>query len=64
MKILVVAAHPDDEIYGMGSPLIDRHALHATQVELAHPVTGQQLCFVSPLPADMTLLCRKLKGEL
>ena len=52
-----------DEIYGKGSPLIGRHALHATQVELAHPVTEQALCFRSPLPEDMAELCRRLSKQ-
>jgi len=53
-----------DEIYGNGSPLIGRHALHATQVELSHPVTKQPLCFVSPLPKDMAELCEILKKQV
>lgn len=51
-----------DEIYGNGSPLIDRHALHATRVELLHPVTEQQLCFDSPLPDDIAVLCNRSKA--
>ncbi len=53
-----------DEIYGNGSPLINRHALHATRVELAHPVTEKQLCFSSPMPEDIALLCKSMEDEL
>src|SRR5262249_4967303 len=31
-----------------------RHALHAAELELAHPITGVALHFVAPVPADMT----------
>ncbi|MEM9623418.1 MAG: 23S rRNA pseudouridine(1911/1915/1917) synthase RluD [Pseudomonadota bacterium] len=33
-----------------------RHALHAQQLQLAHPLSGQLLSFSAPLPADMTAL--------
>ncbi len=52
-----------DEIYGNGSALIGRHALHAVQVKLFHPMTNQPLCFQSPLPADMTALCDRLRAQ-
>jgi 23S rRNA pseudouridine1911/1915/1917 synthase len=31
---------------------LPRQALHAAELELAHPVSGQRLRFVSPVPAD------------
>jgi 23S rRNA pseudouridine1911/1915/1917 synthase len=31
---------------------LPRQALHAAELELAHPVSGQWLRFTSPLPAD------------
>ncbi len=52
-----------DEIYGTGSVLIGRHALHATRVELAHPATGDLLCFSSPLPEDIADLRKALKNQ-
>ena len=33
--------------------LIDRQALHAHDLRLAHPVTGQELHLTAPLPDDM-----------
>lgn len=45
-----------DALYGSASPLISRPALHSARLELAHPVSGRRLCFVSPLPADMAAL--------
>jgi 23S rRNA pseudouridine1911/1915/1917 synthase len=34
----------------------DRQALHAAQLELEHPATGERLRLTSPLPADMRAL--------
>ena len=34
--------------------LLPRQALHAAELELAHPVSGQKLRFVSPVPADFS----------
>ena len=45
-----------DDLYGEMDPRIDRHALHATRVELFHPITGENLCFRSELPLDMASL--------
>ena len=47
-----------DDLYGTPSPLISRHALHATSLELTHPISGQRLELKSPLPQDMAALCR------
>jgi len=33
-----------------------RQALHAWQLELAHPVSGEPLCFEAPLPGDLQAL--------
>jgi 23S rRNA pseudouridine1911/1915/1917 synthase len=41
-----------------------RHALHAAELALAHPITGAALHLVAPIPADMTELLRELRdGE-
>ncbi len=32
---------------------LPRHALHASQIRLAHPSTGTSVCFCSPLPEDL-----------
>lgn len=46
-----------DPLYGRPLPgVIDRQALHAWRLCLAHPITGEQLAFESPLPADMVRL--------
>ncbi len=39
-----------------------RQALHAKTLGFVHPVTGQQMDFDSPLPADMTELIEKWRG--
>lgn len=49
-----------DDLYGSASELIDRHALHATRVELIHPMNGQPLQFYSPLPNDLGSLWEEL----
>ncbi|MCA9268467.1 MAG: RluA family pseudouridine synthase [Planctomycetales bacterium] len=46
------------EILGPDAPdadtiLLDRVALHALQLEIDHPVTGERLVFSAPLPADI-----------
>ncbi len=38
-----------------------RCALHATELGFTHPITGQQLRFVMPLPADLQQLLDKLR---
>lgn len=34
-------------------PLLDRHALHAYRLTIAHPITGESLTIEAPLPTDM-----------
>lgn len=52
--------HPiaGDLTYG-GHPLVHcvRQALHATRLELCHPVTQQAMVFFAPLPQDMAQAC-------
>ncbi len=36
--------------------LCPRQALHAKTLEFDHPITGERMCFDSPLPQDMQLL--------
>jgi 23S rRNA pseudouridine1911/1915/1917 synthase len=43
---------------------MERQALHACRLSFTHPVTGEGLTFVSPLPADMAGLCASLKATL
>lgn len=40
-----------------------RQALHAAQLGLVHPVTGQFLQWQAPLPADMQVLLAALRGD-
>jgi 23S rRNA pseudouridine1911/1915/1917 synthase len=38
-----------------------RHALHAAELALAHPITGVSLHLVAPIPDDMSALLRELR---
>ncbi len=40
---------------------IEGQALHSAQLSLAHPVTGETMCFSAPLPADMELILANLR---
>ena len=42
-----------DDLYGAPSELISRHALHSCALSFRQPTTGEHICAVSPLPADM-----------
>lgn len=42
-----------DRVYGRPDATLARQFLHAAQLELAHPATGAELSFRSPLPADL-----------
>ena len=42
-----------DTLYGVKSNLIDRQALHAHIVSFIHPVTGEKIEIVCPIPDDM-----------
>lgn len=47
--------HPlaGDTLYGGTAEGLERHALHAYQVSLYHPVTGKRIEFQAPLPQDI-----------
>lgn len=46
-----------DFLYGVEDrAVIGRTALHAAELALRHPITGEELAFASPLPADMARL--------
>ena len=65
------AGHPlcGDKVYRgpfPGKPVIDesgaaRLALHAAELGFQHPITGEQLKFVMPLPRDMAALIDRLR---
>ncbi|MBQ1535443.1 MAG: RluA family pseudouridine synthase [Ruminococcus sp.] len=42
-----------DDMYGEGSELISRQALHCGEVRFIHPVTHEKLTISAPLPDDM-----------
>lgn len=42
---------------------MDRHALHATRLALAHPITGASLVVDAPLPRDMSDFWASLTGR-
>lgn len=42
-------------------PLIDRVALHAEELKLAHPVSGNDLTIASPWPKDFTVAMKYLR---
>jgi 23S rRNA pseudouridine1911/1915/1917 synthase len=41
----------------------ERQALHAEELELTHPVSGQRRKWSAPLPADLQQLERALRGS-
>ena len=69
---LAEAGHPlcGEKVYNkplFGKPIVDRsgaqrQALHAAELGFRHPITGEELMFKTPLPADMERLLVKLRG--
>jgi len=51
-----------DDKYGVRSPWIQRTALHAESLTLQHPLSGEELNFQVPVPADIEE-CRKALQE-
>lgn len=41
-------------------PLINRHALHASQIEFLHPLTNESHVLTAPLPKDMSAVLKQL----
>ncbi len=41
-----------DDLYGQASEGIGRHALHAISLSFPHPMTGERMHFVAPIPND------------
>jgi len=54
--------HPilGDDLYGGSKDLINRQALHAASLQFTHPLTGEALKIVSPLPLDINSLLELL----
>jgi 23S rRNA pseudouridine1911/1915/1917 synthase len=42
-----------DPVYGAPEPALERQFLHAARLAFIHPVTGERVDVVSPLPADL-----------
>ena len=57
--------HPiiGDDLYGESSPLIDRHALHATMLEFSSPKDETTLNLSAPLPSDILKVIEKYFKE-
>ena len=49
-----------DGLYGTDEPCLERHALHATSLELTHPYTNERMNIVSPLPEDLNEYLRRV----
>jgi 23S rRNA pseudouridine1911/1915/1917 synthase len=43
---------------------LTRQALHAGRLSFAHPVTGQEMTFESPLPEDISEVCKYLRQQM
>jgi 23S rRNA pseudouridine1911/1915/1917 synthase len=75
---LSAMGHPvvGDSVYGgskraieapalrVGLKKLNRQALHAGRLSFIHPVTGQEMSFVSPLPEDMAEVIRYLRSKI
>lgn len=53
-----------DGLYGSPSPYLARQALHASSVELVHPLTGEKLRLISPFPPDFAEALRVLREQV
>ena len=63
---LAAIGHPllGDLTYGHPAPdLIDRPALHSHRLGFQHPVSGEPMEFVAPLPPDIEAALAHLRGE-
>ena len=48
-----------DTLYGISSPLMNRQALHAYEVEFIHPITKQKVKYIADIPDDFKNLLKK-----
>lgn len=61
--------HPcvGDPVYGQARLKADlgleRQFLHSYRLDLTHPVTGEELCFVDPLPEDLASRMRSIQSD-
>ncbi|MEE1025191.1 MAG: RluA family pseudouridine synthase [Acutalibacteraceae bacterium] len=56
--------HPlvGDDLYGICTNLVKRHALHSSYISFVQPVTGERIEFSSDLPDDITRLIKAYEG--
>jgi 23S rRNA pseudouridine1911/1915/1917 synthase len=52
-----------DILYGGGTQLMGRQALHAYYIEFDHPVTRERVCFRTGLPEDISNAIEKIKNS-
>jgi len=52
-----------DAVYGRGSEVIDRQALHAFRLTLPHPRDNQAITFIAQVPIDMVGAWLRLGGQ-
>ena len=52
-----------DDVYGRASNLLSRQFLHAHHLGFAHPASGEELEFDSPLPTDLKDVLTQLAGR-
>ena len=63
---LAAIGHPlfGDRLYGGPDLLgLERHFLHASEIELAHPASGEVMRLVSPLAPDLVAALDRLRGD-
>ncbi len=49
---------------GRGECILDRQALHCAEMGVNHPITGEEISFEAPLPADMSRVLSALRGKV
>ena len=52
-----------DVLYGGGTQLMQRQALHAYYIEFDHPITKERVSFMTDLPEDIRSAIEKLKDS-
>jgi 23S rRNA pseudouridine1911/1915/1917 synthase len=62
----ITAAHLHNSAAGgvpiQGPVILERQALHAARLEIAHPQTGKRMIFKAPLPDDMRGVLERLRA--
>jgi 23S rRNA pseudouridine1911/1915/1917 synthase len=53
-----------DSLYYAESEHIDRHALHSWRTTFPHPVSGEEIMAISPIPEDISSLISALGLEI